>query len=541
MAITLSKGPCSSCGSKDNLVEFLGFDGQPIQKCFTEGCTLPHRVGEGKPKEIALPSSLVQGRTIALEKRKISTETCDRFSVQCGDYQGLQAIIFNYYDSDKNIISQKLRTSKVKGLWVNRQNDVTFFGQQNWTPHENTSIIVTEGELDCLSIYEVLGEQQAVISIADGAGAQTKEEFKRNLRWLGAWGKVILCFDNDIAGKGALEEVASLLSPEKVFQIEFPLKDANEMLTENRGRELRQIALTPKQWVPKCIVKGKDITIESLLIADKRGYAFPYPILDETLRGLKAGRLYVLTAASGGGKSTFAREVVSHLLTNYENTVIGNIYLEDTLQTSVMVYYAILNNLPLFEVLEHPEKQDKGQLNDFYTKYLQTNRLIYTNIEYSGLKTETLINTLDYMVKVNGCKVIVLDHISMLAVGTGNGKLSERQEIDILMQALRQWVNKSKVALLTICHLNRAEGDKGYEDGKAVNCQALRSSHSIAQLADVVIALERDILGSPSTSVKLKILKNRITGKTGYTDQLAYMEKEGRLVSIDEYFKRSQL
>ena len=75
--------------------------------------------------------------------------------------------------------------------------------------------------------------------------------------------------------------------------------------------------------------------------------------------------------------------------------------------------------------------------------------------------------------------------------------------------------------MILISHLRRAQGDKGHEDGASVSLGQLRGSHSIAQLSDLVVALERDISNGDNRSC-LKVLKNRFNGQTGPAGNLAY-------------------
>ena len=56
----------------------------------------------------------------------------------------------------------------------------------------------------------------------------------------------------------------------------------------------------------------------------------------------------------------------------------------------------------------------------------------------------------------------------------------------------------------------------------------LRGSGSIAQVSDMVIALQRNITSGDNRS-ELKVLKNRFNGRTGPADQLAYNQETGRL------------
>ena len=100
--------------------------------------------------------------------------------------------------------------------------------------------------------------------------------------------------------------------------------------------------------------------------------------------------------------------------------------------------------------------------------------------------------------------------------------------IDVVMTKLRSFVEETGIGMILISHLRRNSGDQGHEDGAKVSMSQLRGSHSIAQLSDLVIALQRNISSGDNRS-DLVVLKNRFNGQTGPAGQLAYSSETGRL------------
>jgi twinkle protein len=87
--------------------------------------------------------------------------------------------------------------------------------------------------------------------------------------------------------------------------------------------------------------------------------------------------------------------------------------------------------------------------------------------------------------------------------------------------------------------LRRASGDKGQEQGKEISLSMLRGSHSIAQISDAVIALERDQQAEDPTvanTTTVRVLKNRYAGETGVSAYLLYNKDSGRLTEIENPF-----
>jgi twinkle protein len=104
------------------------------------------------------------------------------------------------------------------------------------------------------------------------------------------------------------------------------------------------------------------------------------------------------------------------------------------------------------------------------------------------------------------------------------------------MTYLRTLVEETGVGLFLVSHLRRPEGDKGHEQGAKTSLSQLRGSHSIAQLSDMVIGLERDQQGKNPNVTTLRVLKNRFSGETGLAGYLEYDRDTGRLAECSGDF-----
>jgi len=136
------------------------------------------------------------------------------------------------------------------------------------------------------------------------------------------------------------------------------------------------------------------------------------------------------------------------------------------------------------------------------------------------------------MVQALDCKVIFLDHISIVVSGISDG--DERRTIDNLMTMLRKLVEEVKCCMFVVSHLKRPEGKLGHEEGVQTSLSHLRGSHSLAQLSDGVIGFERDQQDESSSNIMTaRILKNRYSGDTGIACSLTYNKDTGRLSEGD--------
>jgi twinkle protein len=148
---------------------------------------------------------------------------------------------------------------------------------------------------------------------------------------------------------------------------------------------------------------------------------------------------------------------------------------------------------------------------------------------------DNLISRIRYLAKGCGCSWIILDHLSIVVSGLGDG--DERRLIDNAMTYLRTLVEETGVGMFLVSHLRRPEGDKGHEQGARTSLSQLRGSHSIAQLSDMVIGLERNQQGKNPNVTTLRVLKNRFSGETGEAGYLMYDRDTGRLSETDAVFE----
>ena len=133
----------------------------------------------------------------------------------------------------------------------------------------------------------------------------------------------------------------------------------------------------------------------------------------------------------------------------------------------------------------------------------------------TGATVDQVVARVRYMAKALDCKVVILDHISILVSAGQHG--DERKALDSIMTKLRTLTQDSGIVLFAVSHLRRPEG-KAHEEGAVTSVGQLRGSASIAQLSDFVIGLERN--GQAEDEIErntthMRVLKNRYSGITG--------------------------
>ena len=529
----VSHEPCPKCGSRDNLGVYD--DGHTY--CF--GCqtyTHPEKSDSGGAK-IKLVSTkknkkqkdlLPQGQIQSLATRGLTEETCKLFNYSVSELFDEEIQIANYV-VDRQIVAQKIRNESKEFFSRGDIANAGLFGQHLFQ-QKGKMIIVTEGEIDCMSVSQIQNHKYPVVSISMGAGSAAKV-LTKNLEYFSGFESVILMFDMDDAGQKAAQECAQLFKPGKAKIASLPLKDANEMLLANRGPELLDCMWKAKEYRPDGIVNGSELWDELIKKDDAESVPYPWDGLNEKTKGLRKKELTVFTAGSGIGKSAIVREIGYHLI--QQDQTIGVIMLEESIRHTLRAFVGLHLNKRLTLDMDGV---NQSELHAAFDAVTGSNRLFLYD-HFGSTSSDNLIDRIRYLHAL-GCGYVVLDHLSIVvSSGLSEGATSvlnnERVLIDSIMTRLRSLVEETGLGLILVSHLKRPEG-KSHEEGAATSLAQLRGSGGIGHLADMVIGAERNQQSADDVhKTRLRVLKNRHAGETGLACTLKYNTDTGRLLEVD--------
>jgi len=509
---------CESCGSSD--AKAIYSNGSTF--CFS--CQVSTRkTSDNKVQTMNATTPLLNpyfdGQVEPLAARGIAEATCQKYGVRKGQLNGKVVHLYPYY-KDGQVVAAKTRDAAKNFNIIGDGKDLSFFGQNLFgKPSDKISLVVTEGEIDALSMAQIMGLKFPVVSVPSGAQSAVKA-FRNNIEWLDGWKDVVIMFDSDAPGRDAAQKCAEVLRPGKARIASLPLKDANDMLMAKRSEELMKCFWDAKSFRPDGIIAGVDLW-ELISHEDETlSVEYPFVALNEKTHGCRRGELVTVTAGSGIGKSAFMREIAHHLL-NLGETV-GMVMLEENPRRTALGLMGLAIDKPLHLSREGVSQE---QLRTAFDQTLGTGRVFLFD-HFGSSEVEHLMNKLRYMVKGLGCNWVILDHLSILVSGLEG--VDERRLIDQAMTMLRTFVEETGCGMLLVSHLKRPDG-KGHEEGAHTSLSQLRGSHAIAQLSDIVIGLERNQQGDNPNETQIRVLKNRFSGETGEAGKLYFNRDTGRL------------
>lgn len=222
-------------------------------------------------------------------------------------------IQFNYFRGGENI-NVKYRDAR-KNFKLAKDAELIMYNYDKCI--ESERIIITEGEIDALSI--ATSGIWDVTSPPNGAGTGTlKMEYIDNcLELFENKKEIIIATDTDAPGINLCQQLAYRLGVERCFRVDFkPYKDANEYLCAKGADALKNLILEGKKPFPiEGVFTTEDFGSDlDLLYSEglKPGYDIGIPEFDKHLT-FEAGRLYTWTGIPGMGKSEFLDFVMGKL------------------------------------------------------------------------------------------------------------------------------------------------------------------------------------------------------------------------------------
>lgn len=521
--------PCDECGSSDGVS--LYSDGHT--HCFVCEHRTYENDGLTAPVTRTMSADLLTGEYKDLTKRKISSNICRKYGYMVGSHYGEPVQMANYPDRTGNFVAQKIRGKDKSFKFIGDPKAATLFGQHLF--NGGRKIVVTEGEIDCLSLAEMQDGKWPVVSVKNGAAA-AKKDFKSELDFLLKFDQVIIMFDMDEAGREAAVECAKILPPRRAFIATLPLNDINDCLLAGKSAEVERAIWSAKEYAPEKVVSGSEVMKRLRNRPEVTSHQYPddiFPLLNQKTYGIRLGELDVWTSGSGMGKTTVIKQLQLHYKDSSElNQAILHLEepLEDTAEHLIGMRMKKRISLPDVEYVEADVDRHGSEL--FENTDAEGNYRLALYDSFGSEEEDSLMNLIRYYAVGMGCKIIWLDHLSILVSDMGI-EGDERRKIDSLMHQLKSLTQELNIYIGLIVHLRKPPSNgKSFEEGGVPSLDDLRGSGGIKQLANTVLAVSRNQQAgsdvAKNTSL-VTVLKCRFTGRTGDADYVLFNDTTGCL------------
>lgn len=578
MTIDLSKqrkAPCPKCrkngrdNSGDNL-EIYGLDRDGRHQgafCFACDFTIPSEawLEENGGEEYREKEWNVVGKPFTEE---IHDELKEQTSLRGMKYRGIRDDVSKHFavryafDSDGEVDEIYYPTTMANELcgYKIRKHPKEFvtpfgetgkecdmFGQFRFETFGFT-VLITGGEHDAMAAYQMLSDSQkqknfdpvAVVSPTIGESGAHKQ-IQANYAFFNRFKKIVVCMDNDEAGKKAVEKIMKILPRGKTYVMNMRRKDPNAYIYDNdSGRmvgaeqEFINDFWNAQPYTPAGVYASTALKKAAMDRADLPIISLPEcmkSVAAKTGGGIVKQEIFLLLAKTSIGKTTAMSALTEHLALHEPDEVVGVLSLEQDhgkFSLNLLSYHLgqALHRMGKLErqayLTEHEEKVDALYMrpDGSPTLYVCDDR---------GASWEQIKEKLLEMIIGMGVTILIVDPYSDLLSGMS---VSEQEEVATWFKKI---MKEYGVTPIIVSHVRK--GANGNKDAALTEDDAQGSSF-LVKASGLTIALERDKQAeNPAMRNRtfMNILKNRDFAETGPAGSMMYDIPTARLHDFDDY------
>lgn len=269
---------------------------------------VPQKIGKTREEIDAEIKEIVGYKTVALPDRKLKQYALEYYGIKIGlsEEDGVTPRLHYYpYYKGGELSAYKVRLIEGKRMWsLGDMTDVHLFGWEQAKVADGKTLYITEGEVDCVSLYQILKDANSktqyadrnppIVSLPNGVSSASKvltkllPEIRRHFE------KVVLVFDMDEPGRKAVQEVIKIIPDALVA--ELPRKDVNECLVGGLSKAAMNAVLFKAEQPKNTRLVSASSVVSKAREQVPMGFSYPYPKLTDLTRGRRFGETYYFGA-----------------------------------------------------------------------------------------------------------------------------------------------------------------------------------------------------------------------------------------------------
>ena len=462
------------------------------------------------------------GECLALQKRALTKETCEKFGYRVADFGAQKVQVAPFFDEDGNIVAQKVRFANKDFTVTGDLKKAVLFGQHLW-PSGGRKVVITEGEIDAMSVSQAQAHKWPVVSIKNGASG-AKKCLSEQLQWLNTFEEVVLMFDMDEPGKKAAQECATLFPPGKCKIAHLSMKDPNELLAAGKTDEIVKAIWNAASYRPDGVVTLDDLW-DSMMEPREQGLPWAFDKLTKLTYGRAWGKIYAFGAGTGVGKTDWLTQQMAYDIAVLNQPVGVFSFEQQPKETLKRIAGKIVGKR--FHV---PAENAGWTLDDLKAArdVVKGSGKLYFYDNFGATDWDIVRETIRFLNKNEGVRIFYLDHLTALAAAEDD----ERTALEKIMAEMGGLVKELDIIIHLVSHLATPEGTP-HEEGGRVMIRHFKGSRAIGFWCAYMFGLERDQQHENpdvATCTTFRILKDRDSGdSTGQCIYLGYDREYGRL------------
>ena len=448
-----------------------------------------------------------------LNSRKISKQTIEKFKIVSD--KNNSAIAFPFFENQE-LINIKYRAINEKKFWAEKDAKHILFNLDHCI---EDFLIVVEGEIDCLSMFEY---GYNVVSVPSGASdlSWIENQFEK----LQSYKRIYLSFDNDEAGQEAVKKIAKRLGEYRCYNIILPFKDVNECLMQGIEKEkISNCILNASDFQNKVIRDAGEFIVDLLNFNKNKlqlyGVRCLWSGLQEILKGWRMQEWSIWTGKNSSGKTTLLNQIIVDLINQEEK--ICMISLE--MKPSRFLRWMIIQDLNKIEITDR----------DIEKTLIKFANYLYI-IDIQGMiEQDQLLEYFEYCNKKFDCRHFFIDNL----IGINMDRKYEYNEQKEFAKKINNFIQKNDCHLHLVAHPRKSQSDTDRADKVDIS-----GTGDLTNLAYNVFSIYRNTEEEKEKALNkniniadtiLFIKKNREWGKEGKVE-FKFDENSKRFIEIGD-------
>lgn len=440
-----------------------------------------------------------------LNSRGLTDETIAAFKIG-EQVNGQKAYAVFPYLRDGVLVNAKYRNpADKKDMRQEGGAEPCLFGWHLIDPKART-VAICEGEIDAMTMH-----QCGVPALSVNAGAGNHQWIENDWARLDRFSEILVCFDDDEAGKKGAVEVIKRLGNDRCKPVTFPAKDANDYLLAGAdGSDFADCIRAAKPVDPEEHRSAADFIdkVKAMFYPAHGEDRDPCLMLDQRLEWFefRKGELTVWTGYNGHGKSLILSQILLGLMRQGERVMIFSGEMLPERQLKRMAKQAT--------GLDRPTPQYLDTLGQWLT-----DKLWLFNVVGSAT-IDRLLEVFLYSSRRYGTTHFVIDSLMMTDVPEdGPGSMTAQKEA---VRKLCDFARKNGLHIHLVAHPR-----KGQDESRGPGKMDVAGSSKITDGADNVFTVwsARNDENDPNvdrskSDARLELQKNRNGDIQHYTQPL---------------------
>lgn len=430
--------------------------------------------------------------------------------------------------------------------------DCQLFGQFKFLRDRGKYCLIVGGEVDQLSAYQMLADYQRskgydpipVVSPTIGESGGHKQVVAQ-YSFFDRFERIIVCMDNDEAGREAADKICKALPKDKAFVMEMTKKDPNEYLQANMSAQFINAFYKAVKWTPSGIVGSgslMDKMKKAVLVPKIPLPPFMKKVQKMMAGGIPLGRIVNLGSASGTGKSTIVDECVYFWVYNSPHRV-GVVSLESDVDEYGIKILSRKIGLKI-DLIEDPQEKyellcrqdvEDAQMDLFFLP--DGSHRWHLMDERDGGIDDLKAKVMQLIIECE-CKVIILDPLQDILDGMSN------EEQAVFMRWQKGLTKSHKVTFININHVRKSgQGGKQNSAGAELFEEDFQGSSAIFKsgACNLLFMRNKEAENEIEQNVtRMKMTKCRWTGRTSPNAGMYFYDNATHtLHDLEEYLDRN--